>query len=424
MKSRLVLAVVALLLFYALVSWALSVDFVLFSQFYLRYISLLFAPLGLTLIFFQFVFVSRIKMIEKGFGLDRMFRWHRLFGRAGLILVALHAALIMIYRFRLFGGELFLDTYIWIGIMAFAGFLVTAGLAVTYKKLGLAYEIWRNIHLANYLLFPFVLIHVFFFARVGSPLYYLFLLLAVLFGAVVLYRVIRIIALRRSPYRVTEVRQEADDIWSLFFAGPRIDYQPGQFMFIQLLRNGKLSSAHPFTISASPTAEHLSITPKQLGDFTGTIKDTKVGDRAFIDAPYGVFSFLNYGRDELVFIAGGIGITPFMSMLRYMYDQKLDQKVTLFWANRTEKNLCFQDEMKKMQDEMSGFRVIPVMSNQPDWQGEKGHIKGSMLLKHLESIEGKEFFVCGPPAMSRAVINELKELNVSPLMIHSELFEL
>jgi len=423
MKSRLVTAVIALLLLYALVSWALSVDFALFGHYYLRNLSLLFAPLGLVFIFLQFVFVSRIKMIERGFGLDRMFRWHRVFGRLGLILVTLHAALIIVYRLIQFGATFF-DLFIWFGIIALLGFMVTAGIASTYKKIGLAYETWRNIHLANYVLFPVVMIHVFYHISPGTMLYYLWLLLAVLFGAVVIYRVIRIITLRRNPYRVTEVRQEADDIWSLFFAGPRIDYQPGQFMFVQLLRNGKLSSAHPFTISASPTAEHLSITPKQLGDFTMTIKDTKVGDRAFIDAPYGVFSFLNYGRGEPVFFAGGIGITPFMSMLRYMYDQKLDQKATLFWANRSEKNLCFQDELEKMQAEMPGFRVILVMSDQPDWEGEKGHIGGSMILNHLESIEGKEFFVCGPPAMSRAVINELKQLNVSPLMIHSELFEL
>jgi len=423
MKSQRLSLITAFLILFAVLAWLLRVDWGLFGNFYLRYISLLFATLGLTFILLQFVLVSRVKILEDGFGLDRMFRWHRVFGRIGLILVLLHAVLIIIFRLEQY-GEILFELFLLVGIAALLGFIITAGVASTYKKIGLAYETWRNIHLANYLLFPVAMVHALYQASPGTLLYYFLLLLSVLFLAVVVYRAARIFSIRRNPYEVVEVRQEAEDIWSLFFKGPRLDFKPGQFMFVQLLRNGELSSSHPFTISASPTAEYLSITPKKLGDFTMTIKDTKVGDRAFIDAPYGVFSFLNYGRGEPVFIAGGIGITPFMSMLRYMSDQNLDKKVTLFWANRSEENLCFRDELDKMEEKMPGLQVIPVMSNQPDWQGEKGHIKGHLILNYIETTENKEFYICGPPAMSRAVINELKHLDVSPLNIHSELFEL
>ncbi len=423
MHTRKLFVITALLIIFVAAAWFLRVDFDLFSNFYLRYISLFLAPLGLTFILLQFILVSRIKWLEEGFGLDRMFRWHRVFGRTGLIMVTFHAALIIAFRLQQF-GEIFLDLFILGGVLALLGFMVTAGVASTYKKFSMAYETWRNIHLANYVLFPVAMGHALYHASPGSLLYYFLVLLGLLFLAVLVYRLVRIISVRRNPYEVVEVRQEADDIWSLFFKGPRLDYKPGQFMFIQLLRDGQLSSAHPFTISSSPTADRLSITPKKLGDFTMTIKDTSVGDRAFIDAPYGVFSFLNYSSGDPVFIAGGIGITPFMSMLRYMYDRKVDQKVTLFWANRSEKNLCFREELEKMEKEMPGLQVIPVMSDQPDWEGEKGHIKGPMILNYIDTPENKEFYVCGPPAMSRAVINELKQINVTPAAIHSELFEL
>ncbi len=423
MKSQRLSLITAFLILFAVLAWLLRVDWGLFGDFYLRYISLLFALLGLTFILLQFVLVSRIKMLEDGFGLDRMFRWHRVFGRTGLMLVLLHVVLIIIFRLEQY-GEILFELILLVGIVALLGFIITAGVASTYKKIGLAYETWRNIHLANYLLFPLAMVHSFYNAPSGSLLYYYLLLLSALFLVVVVYRAIRIFSIRRNPYEVVEVRQEAEDIWSLFFKGPYLDFKPGQFMFVQLLRNGELSSSHPFTISASPTAEYLSITPKELGDFTKTIKDTKVGDQALIDAPYGVFSFLNYGRGEPVFIAGGIGITPFMSMLRYMSDQNLDKKVTIFWANRSEKNLCFGDELAEMEEKMPGLQVIPVMSNQPDWQGEKGHLKAPLILNYIETTDNKEFYICGPPAMSRAVINELKHLDVSPLNIHSELFEL
>ncbi len=423
MKAKALTVITGVLLLTAAAAWLLRVEFAFFSNFYLLYLGLLLALLGLTFILLQFILASRIKILERGFGLDRMFSWHRIFGRAGLIMVTLHAVLIVAFRLSYF-GQIFFNVFIFLGVLALLGFMVTAGLASTYKKIGLAYETWRNIHLANYVLFPVVMVHAFYHGPPGSLLYYYLYLLGLLFLAVIIYRLVRIISMRRNPYEVTEVRQEADDIWSLFFKGPRLDFKPGQFMFIQLFRDGQLSSPHPFTISASPTAENLSITPKKLGDFTMTIKDTRPGDRAYIDAPYGVFSFLNVAPGELVFIAGGIGITPFMSMLRYSYDHKLDQKVTLFWANRSEKNLCFQEELETMQKEMPGLKVIPVMSDQPDWSGEKGHIKAPVLMNYLESLDNKEYFVCGPPAMSRAVINELKQLNVSSLKIHTDLFEL
>lgn len=423
MKARLVSLAITGILLLTFILWAAGTDFSTFEYNFLRQISLLFASLGLVMIFIQFVLVSRIKRIETGLGLDRMLRWHRFFGRAGLVLLTGHAVLIAAYRITAF-GELFPTTFIWVGVLALIGFMITAALASTYRIIGLAYEIWRNIHLLNYLLFPLVLIHVFYHTAEGSPLYYLWILLALSYAGLVIYRLYRIITIRMNPYEVVDVRQEAKDIWTLEFSGRKIDYLPGQFMFVQLLRSGKLSSAHPFTISNSPTRENLSITPKKLGDFTLSIKDTRVGDKAFIDAPYGVFSFLNYQHEELVFIAGGIGITPFISMLRYISDQMPAQKVTLFWTNQNEDLLCFRDELEKMERELSAFRTILVMSDQPNWEGEKGHLSGAMLQGYLESLDGKDFFICGPPDMTAEMIFELKELRVPPSKIHSEIFRL
>lgn len=423
MKSRPVIPAVFVIMAAVVVIWALSIDFGPAGLFYFRHLSLLFAALGLVLIFLQFAFVSRVKFIEAGFGLDRLLRLHRLCGRLGLAMLILHAALIIFFRLRSF-GDLFFTSFVWIGAAVLAGLMVTAALASLHRVLGLAYETWRNIHLFNYLLFPLVLIHVFYHTDPRSPLYYLWLVLTGLYVCLVLYRLYAMIMLRSNPYTVTAVKKEAEGIFSLIFEGPGVNFKPGQFLFIQLLRGGRLSSPHPFTISAGPGAGNLAITPKELGDFTSTIKETRVGDRAFIDAPYGVFSFLNYKHDKLVFVAGGIGITPFISMLRYISEQKLDTTVTLFWANRSEEQLCFRAELEEMASAMPGFTFVPIMSDQPDWPGEKGRLSGNVILQRLGSLEGAGFFVCGPPPMIRAIIAELKELEVPAVNIHSELFEL
>ncbi len=419
--KKITLAVLLPLL--ALTAWLFSTDFSLAGSEYWRSFSLLFAALGFTFIFMQFLLSSRVKGIERGIGLDSMMRLHRYSGRAGLILIFLHLLTIAAYRFAVF-GELFPNIFIWAGLTALLGFSLTGGLASTYSKLGLHYEIFRNVHLINYLLFPLALVHVFFHTGPGSILSYLWVLIAGLFLALISYRVVKIIDMRKHPYEVVSVKQEAVDAWSLFFKGRPVDYLPGQFMFLQLLRDGKRSSPHPFTISSSPEAETLSVTPKELGDFTATIKNTRVGDKAFIDAPYGVFSFLNYPEEELVFLAGGIGITPFMSMLRYMRDRGINRKVTLIWGSRSDKHIYFRDELRDMEKELAGFKMVLVMSGQPNWTGEKGYVDAGTIKKHVGSLESKQYFVCGPPAMSGKLLESLEKAGVASSRIHSEIFAL
>ncbi len=371
----------------------------------------------------QFVLSSRLRLLEAGFGLDKMLNYHRYIGRIGLALVFLHFIMMILYQWWQY-DKVDLEFSTWLGVIALAVFTVTSALAATYKQLHIAYEVWKNIHLFNYMVFPVAMVHFFLSSRQDLLLYYLWFFLMIAFAAIIIYRFARIYHMKKNPFKVVEVKQEAADIWSLHLSGNKFSYRPGQFLMIQLLRRGKLSSSHPFTISSSPTQEHISITPKELGDFTSTIKNTREGDLAYLDAPYGVFSFLNYERDDLVFIAGGIGITPFISMLRYIFDKKLQKRVTLFWANKNEDNLFFRDELAKMEQEMPDFKAVLVMSGQKDWTGEQGRINTKLLQKYLAGLPEKEFFVCGPPAMSRAVQGELLALNVSRNRIHFEVFEL
>jgi predicted ferric reductase len=422
MKERKFMVAVALLLVVATIFWAVGSE-LLSGLALVRELSLLMAAIGLVLLFVQFVLVSRVKFLERDFGLDKMFIRHRFFGRAGLVFLTLHVTLIVFYRIRQF-GELFPNLNIYVGLAALLGFIITGALASQHQKMGLRYETWRGVHLFNYLLFPLALFHVFYFTRSGSALYYLWLILALLFAAVVFYRLWRIYTIRKNPYRVSEVRQEARDIWSLFFEGEKIVYNPGQFMFIQLLRGGRFSSPHPFTISSAPTENQLSITPRELGDFTATVKDTRPGDLAYIDAPYGVFSFTGHNTGALVFVAGGIGITPFISMLRYLRDNQPDKKVTLFWTNRSEDSFCFRDELSIMEQEMPGFNALFFVSGDSKNSGSDQRLSGSTIKEHLGSYGDKDFFICGPPSMTRDIADDLRKLGVPAAKIHVELFQL
>lgn len=97
--------------------------------------------------------------------------------------------------------------------------------------------------------------------------------------------------------------------------------------------------------------------------------------------PHGIFGFLDHDAPNLIFIAGGIGITPFMSMLRYIHDRKLKRNITLIWGNKTERDIVFRDELEKITMGMPSLKVIHVMSEQDDWPGEKGLIDAEKLRK-------------------------------------------
>jgi len=312
------------------------------------------------------------------------------------------------------------------GLITLLLLLLAAGAAVCYGVLPLKYETWKGMHKTAYAVFVLAFIHSFF---IGSdlqrwPMRIVWVILAILFAGIVAYKLRHRSYLRRNPFRVAGVSQETYDTWSLHFEGEHPPYNLGQFMIIQLLRDGTTSEPHPFTISSSPTGERLSISVKSVGDFTATIGQTKTADMAYIDMPYGVFSFLTHDAPDLVFIAGGIGITPFMSMLRYIFDKKLEKNVTLLWGNKTKQDIAFRKELETMTSEMPSLKVVHVLSRQEAWSGEKGFIDAAKLQKYVDNFQVSQFFICGPPPMMRAVERTLTDLGAPKNRIHYERFAL
>lgn len=416
-------AVLLFALVVTVVVWFRISDLTFSFNYNLRNFSHLFAVVGFVFILFQFILSARVKWLEQLLGLDKMLFLHKRYGVVGWTLIFLHLLLILVYEVVEFGSILFWAGKYY-GLTAFILMTITAFTAKYYKNLKLSYEFWRNLHKVNGLVFIFILVHVFLNAVSGSWFYYQWAVFAAVFGGIGLHKGYKYFQVRNNPYEVVSVSEEAERIWNVCLKGKHFDYKPGQFMFVSLKRDGKTSEEHPFTISSSPAREEVCFTPKELGDFTSTIKDTKTGDKAYIDGPYGVFSFLNVPGDKLVFIAGGIGITPFLSMLRYMKDKNISKEVFLFWGNKSEKEMPFPDEFKELSEELAGFTFVPVMSNQEDWPHEKGHITGDLIKKYVENYKEYEFFICGPPPMLKAVLKALADMGVSEEKIHVEVFEL
>jgi predicted ferric reductase len=396
-----------------------------------------------TILCLQVVLTGRYRVVERHFGLDVLARFHRRMAMAAGVLILSHPLLLALGGL---GGRLLwsLDVPWYIWAAKATGTLLGLNLAVSLLqgRLGLSFERWRLVHgiLAPSIV-ALAFTHSWFVKHgfQGTALASVWPVLAS--GALALmawHRLVRPRLAARHPYTVSAVRQEAPGVWTLELTPPpgrqTYDYLPGQFHFLTLKRAPGLPPGlpveeHHFTISSSPAQrDFVSSTIKESGDFTATIGRTAPGDSAVVQGPFGRFSYLLHPEDtDMVFLAGGIGVTPLMSMLRHMRDTASDKAVTFLYANRTEADIVFREELAGIQ--AGGYprlTVKHILSRPgPGWEGESGHLDAGMLLRLCGgSLEGRAFYLSGPPGFVAAGLEVLTRLGVPSGRIRREAFSL
>jgi ferredoxin-NADP reductase len=142
--------------------------------------------------------------------------------------------------------------------------------------------------------------------------------------------------------------------------------------------------------------------------FKRTLAELEVGDEVEVEEPKGSFLLPEDTSAEYVFVAGGIGITVFRSMLRYIADTGAPYRVTLVYSNRDSASTAFLDELSELEARIDGLRVVLTMTDDPDWEGETRHLDADVLAELVGGLEGKRFLVAGPPAMAEAVAGSLR----------------
>jgi len=260
-------------------------------------------------------------------------------------------------------------------------------------------------------------------------LYYAHFLVALGFWGY--HKFLRRILLHKAAYELTEIRKESQDIWSLVLTGLNekiLAFEEGQFGYISIIQKGFPKEFHPFSFASSPRESKITIMIKELGDYTSRLGELKTGSQVLLDGPYGTFKPLQGSLEELVFIAGGVGITPFLSSLSTLKETTPNRKVTLIYGMRTKADMIKTKYFEDLKHSMPHFLYCPVLSEDDDWAGETGFIDKSCLQHHAAcedsdpSNQTKEYFICGPPIMIEKVENSLKQMEVSSKFIHSELF--
>jgi predicted ferric reductase len=252
---------------------------------------------------------------------------------------------------------------------------------------------------------------------------------AVVFMALLAWvRVLKPLARLFRAFVVEEVKPEAGDAVTIRLRpvreGVTLRFRAGQFSWITLSSTPFAQNEHPFSISSSAARpQFVEFTIKELGDFTRHVHELPRGTRAYLDGPFGNFGVGWEAAGQLLLVAGGIGITPNMSILRTMADTDDRRPVTLIYGNNDWDSVVFRDELAQLTDQLDLTVVHVLAKGHEGWEGEVGFITAEILQRGLPADHRDlQAYVCGPPPMMAAVERALFELGVPPRQVHSELF--
>src|SRR6478609_3362675 len=148
-----------------------------------------------------------------------------------------------------------------------------------------------------------------------------------------------------------------------------------------------------------------------------------IGDRLDVTGPFGVFT-LREGENDLVFLGGGAGMAPILSLLRSMAERGIGRKATYYYGARGRRDLCFEEELRGLEGSLANFRFVPALSEPADgdeWTGETGLIT-DVLKRHETDLKNTHAYVCGPPPMVEAALPLLEILGVPEKRIYYDKF--
>lgn len=398
-------------------------------------LSVAFGFIGLSVLALQFAISARSNGVDAPYGLDVVLRFHRQMAMVGLALVLAHPLILLVEGAASWTMLNVVDAT-WafrMGLLSLVALLVLVASSVWRQRLRIRYEVWRLLHdVLAVVVVVAALLHVelvgHYVAGLWRQVLWAVMSLAVL-GLLAWVRLVKPVLLRRRPWVVDEVVPRTEDTWSLVLRPEGhhgMAFEPGQFVWLTLGRSPLRITEHPFSFSSSAEQhDHLELTIKAAGDFTGTVGDIEPGTRAYLDGPYGVFSFERNEAASFLFVAGGIGITPIISMLRTLADLDDPRRLTLIYANPTWDDVAFREELDELAERLD-LHLVHVLEHPPDgWEGEAGFVTTEIIERHLpDRPERLQSFLCGPPPMMAVVSEALEDAGLPLDRVHYERFEL
>jgi len=387
------------------------------------------------------VLPSRIRSLNRAFGIENVIDLHRFLGIVTASLVLLHLACVVaadptntaLLNFPEAPGRA------QNAVVATLGLVAIVLLAILRRKFDLSYEFWRTTHigLAVLILVTSAAHIVLLNQLMNDPTFALVLsLLAVAVVLVFAYRWIwRNIYDQSTEFLVRDVRLENPTVATLVLEPKTRNrdgsttswaFAPGQFAWIRLDRSAT-GQEHPFTIASSAHDEFTEFTIRGAGDFTRRIRRLLPGQPVWVDGPHGAFtSDLTNASAGFVLMAGGVGITPMLSMVRTAAHRGDPRPYRLVVVASAPEDLFFREELANLRRYID-LEVTEVLRRpRPDWSGPIGGINSELMALVVNDVgepQDLDYFICGPPGMVVDAVNVLDAMSVPTDRVHTEQFD-
>ncbi|MFI8891676.1 ferredoxin reductase family protein [Streptomyces paradoxus] len=383
------------------------------------------------LMLFQLLLVARLPWLDRRIGMDRLTVWHRWVGVTLVWTLLTHAVLVVLGYARLDDASMTKTFFALAGVPASllgmgaaAIVVVTGAVSARYVRRRLRYETWHGLHLLLYVALGLAFVHQLqettTFASSAAAKTYWWALWLFSFGALVTGRII--LPVWRNAYHrfhVTAVVPESDDVVSVHVTGRHLDRLParaGQFCVWRFPGHRHWWSANPFSLSAAPDGRTLRLTAKAVGSGSAGLRHIPIGSRAYVEGPYGAFTSLHRTRPGALLIAGGVGITP----VRALLEEERAGDVVVLYRVRSEHDAVLADEVRSLVADRGGrLHLLTGRTGEGSRPFEPDSLRAL-----VPDVAERDVYVCGPPAMTSAVLGTLRRLKVPRRQVHAERFGL
>ena len=227
---------------------------------------------------------------------------------------------------------------------------------------------------------------------------------------------------------VAEKREVAKGTLLVLFAVENYpDYRPGSYFWVELPDRGHQDEKglrRHISLVTSPTDKGVVGLATRLRDsaFKRTLAELEIGAEVEVEEPKGSFLLPEDTSADYVFVAGGIGITVFRSMLCYIAHERLPYRITLVYSNRDRESTPFLDDLEEFERRIDGLRVVLTMTDDEGWEGETRRLDADVLRDLLGDLDGKQILIAGPPPMAQGVTQSLLAAGVPEDRVSTDKF--
>ncbi|MFA6430369.1 MAG: ferric reductase-like transmembrane domain-containing protein [Candidatus Paceibacterota bacterium] len=375
------------------------------------------------LIITQLFLISRFSFIEKEYGFDKLVGIHKKVGMFIGVFIISHPLLLTIGYAKI-NNVSFIKQFInfqtnWEEVFSatIAAIIIILIAIISIKKIRnkIPYEVWYLSHLPIYFAIAIAFEHQIQTGDMsqGGAMFYWYLINLLTISILISYRFIKPLYLfLNHQFVVEKIIKENHNVYSIYLTGrnmKKYKFQSGQYATLIFMQKN-MWFHHPFSFSDTKNGRNLRFSIKSSGDFTSKIEKINVGTRVWMDGPLGTFTLDKSVKKKFLFIAGGIGITPILSILKSIPNNK---DSILMYSNKTQSDIIFHEEINR--------NVLKTYYFNTNETGERINI--GKIKEICPDYKDRDIYICGPVQMKDSIVKELRSNNLTAKQIHFEKFD-